>query len=1245
MSVAGTDDSSSIWSRSGFKDTFKRGRKPTSRRDSDSNSASSATVERIIPTLDGRRRSSTESSSALKVKKVLSGGRRGRLGKIEGTSTGTSSIQRPETSGGHGHGHDHRTSNEPFRAAYDSPTEGPQAGGSEDYTDDEGEDFNRPSRPTLSPHQSHAGYLTLSSPLINAETLAISTSTRFANPSLQSLSDSLQSRGTDNLSPPTTGTQRRSPSPASRLREAFKPSKKASTASLSTESETSKSQANGGGGGGLGSLLASKGRKNDTSSKVSLVPAAKVLEDRPIVQEPSEKTPSPKKSSATLRPIITAPATPPNIHGPPIATVVTPPTPTDNRHKRQISSPTAGGEYSSDATFEKESNFGSDTASSSHSPAAHRRVKSATLIPSKLSNSVSAPLTPALEEVKTPGGSLIAGQAGQAGQGPGGGFFSSMFSAAQNAANSLSNTIASNTGNTRSRSGTASSDPTKEGGEEVILPPGSQKEPTKPGERRQLAVETLGSGNLSLSHLGISESLEVSPMTSNVDLDGGIRNDELAAKAEDDAAAKAVSVAYSEKPNEGKVASVAPSVAETTRTAEENTPGRVPAEPETSSIKRAGSVRSRLSGRRRRTRGSSAATGIVAPLIQGPGGTPAQRLTGFAVANPKRNRDFHNLFRSVPDDDYLIEDYSAALQREILLHGRLYISEGHICFSSNILGWVTNLVMSFDEVISVEKKSTAMIFQNGIVIQTLQARNVFASLLSRDLTYDLIISIWKISHPNLKSSLNGAPVEGIGTGDKTEKAGSVIEDGSASEEIYDEDEEDDDDERDGSFMDANDVSTVGSEIGDATKAVIRKASAAAVGAPANGGTVKPSEVTESTLPGATATADFPGAATHEPTDCGDQSAHHEKVLIDTTIPAPLGKIYSLMFGPASGAFMRRWLIEDQKSLELQLDDDKKGLGADCKSMTYSYIKPLGGSIGPKQTRCMISQNLEQFDLEKAVTVACSTQNPDVPSGNVFMVKTRYCLMWGPGNSTRLISTCTIEWSGKSWLKGPIEKGANDGQMAYAKDLVIALRNAVSVKEKSKTGLKGRNKGGKRRKEAMDESNSFRDNMDMAAATKANEPDWGLLEPLRSLLGPVASLLSPTVIISFLTLTIFIMWWRTPTRAGSGLGYSGLPTPQRIAAYEEMWRTEESELWKWLEERVGIDGPTPAFLTGPGEDGLSKQRVKDMEQRLVSEEMSERQMMEAIKVTRERLEALEVAVLNKHKKLDDPPQRTEAQSPL
>jgi hypothetical protein len=125
----------------------------------------------------------------------------------------------------------------------------------------------------------------------------------------------------------------------------------------------------------------------------------------------------------------------------------------------------------------------------------------------------------------------------------------------------------------------------------------------------------------------------------------------------------------------------------------------------------------------------------------------------------------------------------------------------------------------------------------------------------------------------------------------------------------------------------------------------------------------------------------------------------------------------MVFGPASGSYMGKWLVEDQKSRELNLPDDKIGLNNDHKTMSFDYIKPLSGSIGPKQTKCLTTYNLVAFDLEKAVCVDASTQNPDVPSGNVFTTKTRYCLMWAAANSTRFLSTSMVEWSGKSWLKG------------------------------------------------------------------------------------------------------------------------------------------------------------------------------------------------------------------------------------
>jgi hypothetical protein len=88
-------------------------------------------------------------------------------------------------------------------------------------------------------------------------------------------------------------------------------------------------------------------------------------------------------------------------------------------------------------------------------------------------------------------------------------------------------------------------------------------------------------------------------------------------------------------------------------------------------------------------------------------------VTGFAVASNKRNADFHELFPGIPEGDYLIEgvcfsdllvypssqsfleDYGCALQREILIQGRIYVSENHICFHANIFGWVTDVRLSF----------------------------------------------------------------------------------------------------------------------------------------------------------------------------------------------------------------------------------------------------------------------------------------------------------------------------------------------------------------------------------------------------------------------------------------------------------------------------------------------------------------------------------------------------------------------
>ncbi|KAM8770854.1 protein Aster-C isoform 3-T3 [Rhynchonycteris naso] len=54
-----------------------------------------------------------------------------------------------------------------------------------------------------------------------------------------------------------------------------------------------------------------------------------------------------------------------------------------------------------------------------------------------------------------------------------------------------------------------------------------------------------------------------------------------------------------------------------------------------------------------------------------------------------RNEEYKRQFIHLPDTEKLLADYACALQRDILLQGRLYLSENWLCFHSNIFRWET----------------------------------------------------------------------------------------------------------------------------------------------------------------------------------------------------------------------------------------------------------------------------------------------------------------------------------------------------------------------------------------------------------------------------------------------------------------------------------------------------------------------------------------------------------------------------
>lgn len=194
---------------------------------------------------------------------------------------------------------------------------------------------------------------------------------------------------------------------------------------------------------------------------------------------------------------------------------------------------------------------------------------------------------------------------------------------------------------------------------------------------------------------------------------------------------------------------------------------------------------------------------------------------------------------------------------------------------------------------------------------------------------------------------------------------------------------------------------------------------------------------------------------------------------------------------------------------------------------------------------------------------------------------------------------------------------------------MALKSAVSTRPVAPTPLpsamKGRRKGKKARTSSIP-----------AGVVENNTPkrpdkkSWGALEPIRGLLEPLADVVQPlltgNVMYGLLVGLLVATWFGfgfTPSTRSQDIG---MYRPERMAAYEEIWRREDSELWEWLEERVGMDRLNADRLNVP------KRAIepRSVEEGLRAARMDEREVEEAIRVTEEKLRVLKDVMGKKSK---------------
>ncbi|KAJ8322556.1 hypothetical protein QVD99_001006 [Batrachochytrium dendrobatidis] len=116
--------------------------------------------------------------------------------------------------------------------------------------------------------------------------------------------------------------------------------------------------------------------------------------------------------------------------------------------------------------------------------------------------------------------------------------------------------------------------------------------------------------------------------------------------------------------------------------------------------------------------------------------------TGLPFASAEKNDEFHKLFALyIPQHERLISEFVCALNMGVLVDGKLWISEHHLCFR----GWTSKpiVVLDFFSVIHIEKRNWAGVVPNAIEVETDSNKYFFGTVWPpRNPKYDLLVSVW-----------------------------------------------------------------------------------------------------------------------------------------------------------------------------------------------------------------------------------------------------------------------------------------------------------------------------------------------------------------------------------------------------------------------------------------------------------------------------------------------------------------------
>ncbi|XP_050348896.1 protein Aster-B-like [Nymphalis io] len=334
--------------------------------------------------------------------------------------------------------------------------------------------------------------------------------------------------------------------------------------------------------------------------------------------------------------------------------------------------------------------------------------------------------------------------------------------------------------------------------------------------------------------------------------------------------------------------------------------------------------------------------------------------------------DFKRLFKDLPDEERLIVDYSCALQRDILAHGRLYASQSYLCFYASIFGWETSLTLRWKDVTAITKEKTALVIPNAILVCTESEKNFLTSFSGRDKAYLMLFRIWQnalmdqpISSQEIWQWVHTCYGEELGF-DSDEDAPDVIAALDVTEEAVDSSMETGEAGGGSGAPDTPPLMNGESEFRDREE---------------EGGDTLPTDMSDSS-------DSEPDKHHNKGEDEKCPAAHDGKLVLQQEFPYNIDQLFTMIF--TNSKFNLELLAARGTTDYVQASWQPQN-GLKCRQVNYT-LGLTSGPMGPKEVHVTETQVMNKCSRPGVLySIDCTCENAGIPYADYFSVQAHYCL--------------------------------------------------------------------------------------------------------------------------------------------------------------------------------------------------------------------------------------------------------------